>query len=176
MTALELAAQARELAADIQSSIDAHVKYFGAYVRDGYSSAIIEHQLNRRNVGEEPRMLKEAADALESLHAENERLRDGQRELCEELLRKPPDPPSSHPHEGLTCAETEVALEHQHKELERLRAIEAQAKSNLAFIRDAADQRLRAENDWNMSNVFRFAKRAVEEMESAGKAGEAESG
>lgn len=72
--------------------------------------------------------------------------------------------------------EAAETLEHQHKENERLRAIEKRAKSNLAFIRDAADQRLRAENDWNMSNVFRFAKRAVEEMESAGKAGEAESG
>jgi hypothetical protein len=59
-----LADQLDELASDLEGSIEAHRKQFGDYIDGNRSTIIVEHQLNKRDLGEEPRLLRNAAAAL----------------------------------------------------------------------------------------------------------------
>jgi hypothetical protein len=79
----DLATRLRDEAEDLEATIVEHTKRFGAYVHEEngrvYSSAIIEYQLNRRDVGDEPRLLRAAADELDRLGAIEQRAKELQK-------------------------------------------------------------------------------------------------
>lgn len=70
--AQEVAKDLLELCSDMAATIAWHRQHFGDYdvEQTGRVPYVIDYQLNRRDVGEEPRLLSEAAEKIKALAAE----------------------------------------------------------------------------------------------------------